>query len=103
MKTALICALAIGVTCSPTLAPALSLCAMTDEQAAKSSQCLRYYFVCRFQPAPGAGVPGLDQGTVARMVASAIFLAAEKNCENFSYAEAAAALQARIMAAPPPR
>ena len=40
---------------------ALSICSMSDQQANQSPQCVRYYFVCRMQPAPDAPSTAEDE------------------------------------------
>lgn len=82
------------LTALSTPADALSICSMAEQQAIQSPDCVRWHFVCKYRPGTGTPPAGVDRATFDKMVATAIFLSAERACEIFSYQEAFAALRA---------
>src|SRR6185312_17261267 len=76
------------------------LCEMKRTDAEVSPSCVRWYFTCQTKvgPAPAAGpYAALSVQERVRLLAIAVFHAAEQGCKDFSYTEANAALQSHLV------
>ncbi|WP_143747895.1 hypothetical protein [Mesorhizobium temperatum] len=83
---------------SPALAES-PLCSMSKADALISTQCVRWFFACngRTLGEPDPRFASLPYKTRLRLVAEAIFEVAEEQCFHFEYAQAKAALDARLL------
>lgn len=80
-------------------ARATGLCSVPESEMANSPKCMRWYFSCKGsvnpQPLPKNSIyASLTLQSRHRIILSLALAMAEMNCEQFSYQEAYAAIQA---------
>ena len=71
------------------------ICALSEQEAQRSPQCIRWYFLCR--PIEVSGGTTEDRALQRRAGVQVKLFQTEKNCEQFSYQEAYAAMQAALL------
>ena len=84
-------------------AQALDLCELGDAAAYKSPLCIRYVFECTIRAPGSTGDPGMSIADTMRIQYLLALSVAARNCEEFSYVEADAALSAKMRLIPEKR